>query len=54
MSGAARGLALLKAIARDAATVIVLLVCIVAAVAVLFLVTYGLMWLMSLADRLLS
>ena len=54
MSGAARGLALLKAIARDAATVVVLLVCIVAAVAVLFVVTYGLMWLMLLADRLLS
>lgn len=39
----ARGLALLKEIARDATTVVVLLVCTGAAVAVLFVVFYGVM-----------
>ena len=42
---------MLKEIAKDAATVVVVLVCTVAAVAVLFVLTYGLM---LLTGRFLS
>ena len=42
-----RGLGLLKEIAKDGATVVVLLVCTVAAVAVLLAVFYGVMGLVG-------
>ena len=46
-----RGFAVLREIAKDAATVVVLLVCTVAAVAVLLVLAYGLM---VLTGRFLS